>query len=339
MIVGICDYPSAYEFPPHGYGSIERWLWAVAVGAQEWGATVYLLGPQWRTDLPPIFRRQDARLEEMRAPDRRLDELAGLGLDLIVAGHEYPALPAWRQTAERLGCAIVTFQHDPRFIHPTGTFDASRTRLYCYSDEMAQLYRVHHPRRELSVQIGTDEEPLPASEGDHLVWLGRICADKAPHLAARVAAQLGRRLRLIGPVHDREYVFQHATDFGTAEVEWVGELGGVEKSKALSQAGTLVYTCAPGYIEAGAAVFGDALRAGTPVAALAWRPGTCSEAALCHDTGAVAVVPPGSGEAAAVEALCAAVAGADRMDPGTVQQVGLRRFDPIRHFETLAALR
>jgi hypothetical protein len=28
VLVGICDFPSAYEFPPQGYGGIERWLWA-----------------------------------------------------------------------------------------------------------------------------------------------------------------------------------------------------------------------------------------------------------------------------------------------------------------------
>jgi len=33
MLVGVCDLPGAYAFPPSGYGGIERWLWAVAVGA------------------------------------------------------------------------------------------------------------------------------------------------------------------------------------------------------------------------------------------------------------------------------------------------------------------
>ena len=51
MLVGICDFPSAYDFPPHGYGGIERWLWAVAVGAKRAGADVHLLGPKWRRDL------------------------------------------------------------------------------------------------------------------------------------------------------------------------------------------------------------------------------------------------------------------------------------------------
>jgi len=30
MLVGVCDFPSRYAFPPTGYGGIERWLWAVA---------------------------------------------------------------------------------------------------------------------------------------------------------------------------------------------------------------------------------------------------------------------------------------------------------------------
>lgn len=46
MLVGVCDFPSGYQFPPHGYGGIERWLWAVAVGARQSGAEVHLLGPQ-----------------------------------------------------------------------------------------------------------------------------------------------------------------------------------------------------------------------------------------------------------------------------------------------------
>ena len=339
MIVGVCDFPSAYDFPPRGYGSIERWLWAVAVGAREWGAEVKLLGPQWRNDLPPTFDRSDIRLETISGGGADAQALYGLGVDLLVVGHEYPALPTWRATWEGLGCDVATFQHDPRFRHPQGTFDGRASRLYCYSAEMAGIYREHQPFRELSVQIGLNEEPLPAADGDALIWLGRVCEAKAPHLAAMVAARLGRRLRIIGPIHDLGYVAQHTEVFDAAQVEWVGELGGEDKAKALADAGALIYTCAPGYIEAGAAIFADALRAGTPVAALAWRLGTCPEAALCSDTGAVAVVSPDSGEESAVEALTMAVRATDRMDAGMVQSIGLQRFDPVRHFESLAGLR
>lgn len=57
MRVGVCDFPSAYAFPPHKYGGIERWLWAVAVGARQTGAEVCLLAPAWRDDLPGSARR------------------------------------------------------------------------------------------------------------------------------------------------------------------------------------------------------------------------------------------------------------------------------------------
>jgi hypothetical protein len=40
-------------------------------------------------------------------------------------------------------------------------------------------------------------------------------------------------------------------------------------------------------MEAGAAVFGESLRAGDLVAALTRRRGTCAEAVLCDRTGAV----------------------------------------------------
>ncbi|MGH3624510.1 MAG: hypothetical protein ACRDQ5_22445 [Sciscionella sp.] len=45
MLAGVCD------FPPCGYGGIERWLWAVAIGARARGAEVHLLGPQGRSEL------------------------------------------------------------------------------------------------------------------------------------------------------------------------------------------------------------------------------------------------------------------------------------------------
>jgi len=339
MNVGVCDFPSDYEFPPRGYGSIERWLWTVAVGARGWGATVRLLGPGWRRDLPSEFGRNDVRLENLTPGSVAERELRRLGLDLLVVGHEYPALPTWRRTWRDLDCEVATFQHDPHFQHPPGTFDGTTSRLYCYSMEMIRRYGEHSPRQALSVQVGLGEEPWPAVRGTDLLWLGRICSAKAPHLAAMAAVRLGRRIRIAGPVHEPEYVSRHASLFASKHVEWVGEVGGAAKAAHLREAAVLTYTCAPGYIEAGAAVFGDALRAGTPVAALVWRTDTCAEAALCHQTGAIACLPENLDEPAAVDAFAEAIAAADRLDPPSVQGIGLRRFDPVRHFRTLAAVR
>ena len=95
MLVGVCDFPGTYAFPPHGYGGIERWLWATALGARAAGADVHLLGPAWRDHLRP---------DRARRPVRLVDAEPGsvVAKALLGAGHEYPSLPEWRETAAYL---------------------------------------------------------------------------------------------------------------------------------------------------------------------------------------------------------------------------------------------
>jgi len=336
--VGICDFPSSYAFPPHGYGGIERWLWAVAIGARRSGAEVHLLGPGWRDDLPGEFPRLPIRLENISPGGKEFDQLRRLRLDLLVVGHEYPSHPAWRAVWSELGCDVVTFQHDPDFRHAPEAFDGSRSRLYCYSPEMMARYRVDRPRQDLSVQFGLGEEnPAPARPGEDLVWIGRVDADKAPHVAALTASKLGRRLRIVGPVLDHDYLGAHQEILGRPGIELVGGLAGAAKLDALRTARTMVYTCARKYVEAGAAVFGESLRAGTPVAALAWRSGTCAHAALCDGTGRLAQVDPSVDDETAATSLAEVITAVERLDAGLAQEIGLSRFDPQRHFQVLAA--
>lgn len=339
MLVGICDFPGSYSFPPLGYGGIERWLWATALGARAAGADVHLLGPRWRNELAQDWVISPLRLEDI-APDSVAEkELQKNGYDLLVVGHEYPSLPAWRRTADVLGCDVATFQHAPAFTHTPETFDGHKRRLYCYAPEMMERYSAHHPVQELAVHSGLGEEEPSSTAGNILVWVGRIDAEKSPHLAVRAAQVLGRRIRLVGPVFDEAYVRRHEALFSASHVEWAGELGGSAKTGAIRDAAVLVYTCARDYVEAGAAIFGEALRAGTPVAALAWRTGTCAEAALCERTGASAIVDPADEDEAAARALAEAVTRADDRRHAEVQQVGRDRFDPKRHFESLSARR
>jgi glycosyltransferase involved in cell wall biosynthesis len=211
--------------------------------------------------------------------------------------------------------------------------------LFCYSAEMADRYAAHHPVQTLSVQFGLDEsDPPPAVAGEVLVWLGRIDGQKAPHLAAKAARMLGRRLRLVGPVVDRRYAAEHEAELTAPHVELVGEVAGRAKLEVLRTASTLVYTCSRDYVEAGAAVFGEALRSGTPVAALTWRAGTCAQAALCSATGGIAQADPDEDDEAAAGRLAEAIAAAGQRAAGRVQEIGLARFDPVGHFRTLAGL-
>ncbi|MFL5913567.1 MAG: glycosyltransferase [Mycobacteriales bacterium] len=337
MQVGICDFPSRYVFPPTGYAGIERWLWATAVGARRAGATVHLLGRQWRPELEVSWHIERIRLEDVESGPK-LARLREIGYELLIAWHEYPGMPAWRRTWQVLGCDLVTFQHGTNVGHPAGTFDGRGSRLYCYSAEMMALYADHQPRQELAVSQGLDEDEQPAQEGTDLVWLGRIDAVKAPHLAVLAAAQLGRRIRIAGPVLDAAYLERHRRLFQAAHVELVGEVGGAAKTAELQRGLVFVYTSSRDYVEAGAAVFGEALRAGTPVAALAWRAGTCAEAALCASSGCVALVDPSDTDDNAATALATAIEQAGTLRSAAVQEIGMTRFDPARHFLALSSL-
>ncbi|WP_280431714.1 glycosyltransferase [Nocardia brasiliensis] len=336
MLVGVCDFPGRYAFPPTGYAGIERWLWAVAVGARRAGARVHLLGPQWRGELNGEWTVRPVRLETLS--EAELAEFRDARYDLLVAWHEYPALPAWRQAWQALDCAVASFQHGTNRMQPAGTFDGERSRLYCYSTEMMTRYAAHRPRAELAVHLGLGEDEPPAAGGTGLVWVGRIVADKAPHLAVSAARLLGRRITLVGPVFDDDYLHAHRDLFGADHVRFAGELGGPAKTAAFHDGAVFVYTCARDYVEAGAAVFGEALRAGTPVAALAWRAGTCAEAALCAESGRIARVEPDASDECAAAALATAIEAAATLDAAAVQAVGLARYDPAQHFRALAGL-
>ncbi|MFJ9180873.1 glycosyltransferase [Streptomyces sp. NPDC102360] len=337
MLVGVCDFPGSYAFPPAGYGGIERWLWAVAVGARAAGADVHLLGPDWLTDLEHDWVRKPVRLEDITAGSLAERELRATGYDLLVVGHEYPSLPAWTRTWNELDCDVATFQHSPVFQHSDAAFDSKRSRLYCYSPEMVERYAAQRPVPELAVHLGLDEGEPPSVAGRDLIWLGRIDAEKAPHLAVRAAQLLGRRIRLVGPVFDDEYVQRHAALLNADHVEWVGELGGPAKTAAIREASVFVYTYARTYVEAGAAVFGESLRAGTPMAALTWRTGTCAEAALCDRTGAVTVADPSTDDETASELLALTIEQAESLKHTDAQEIGMHRFDAARHFTALAA--
>ncbi len=336
MLVGVCDFPGDYAFPPNGYGGIERWLWAVAVGARQSGAEVHLLGSQWRRELADEWTMRPVRLEDVAAGGRQVRSLRDTGYDLLVVGHEYPSLPAWRATWEPLDADVATFQHWPYFEHRAAALDGQRSRLYCYSEEMCKRYAAHQPIAELAVHLDLDEAELPVQDGGELLWMGRIDAEKSPHLAIRAALLLGRRVTVAGPVFDTIYMDDHHELFAADHVTLVGEVGGETKMRLLAGADALIYTCSRDYIEAGAASFGESLRAGTPVAALAWRPGSCAHAALCDKTGCIALVDAKADDEIAAAALAEAIEQATLLRAREVQEVGLARFDPVRHFQALA---
>lgn len=334
MRVAVCDYPGPWEFPPRGYGGAERRLWAAAVGAKRSGAEVFLLGPQWRVR-DPAFSRSSIRLEQLDAAD----PVADLDLDLFIVGHEYSSHERWRAVFDQLGADLAIFQGVPDFRHRPGAFDGRARRLYCHSSEMSALHREHLPIRGLAMGLGLDEDRLgigSGGRGSDLVWVGRLVPDKAPHIAAMAATRLGRRITFVGPVFDAGYMAQHADVFAASNVDLVGELGGEAKIDAIEHGEVFVYTQSRSYIEAAGMVFSEALRAGTPMAALTWRTGTAAHASLCDETGQIAHLPAAATDDEAADALADAIAACRPLDHRRVREVGRARFDPEQFFDLLA---
>ncbi|GAA2031287.1 hypothetical protein GCM10009839_33970 [Catenulispora yoronensis] len=336
MLVGVCDFPGPYDFPLAGYGGIERWLWATALGGRLAGADVHLLGPRWRREVGDDWTIRPIRLEDVEPGSLEAKELRAAGYDLLIVGHEYPSHHDWRRTWDFLDCEVATFQHAPSFVHRDDAFDGERSRLYCYSPEMVERYAEHQPVLELAVHLGLDEDDGEPIDGEDLIWVGRLDADKAPHLAAMAAGLLGRRIRFFGPVFDSAYMETYSDLFAAPHVELVGEVGGAVKGAAFREGAVCVYTYGRHYVEAGVATLGESLRAGTPVAALAWRSGTCADAALCDGAGTTAVVTPQTDDKQAAHELAAAIERAATLRATDVRTVGRQLFDPQRHFQRLA---
>lgn len=114
----------------------------------------------------------------------------------------------------------------------------------------------------------------PSSRG-YLAFLGRISPEKRPDRAIAIAAATGRRLRIAAKVDnaDRAYFDKIEPLMRQPLVEFVGEIGDVEKSAFLGGAEALLFPI--DWPEPFGLVMIEAMACGTPV--VAWDNGSVSE--------------------------------------------------------------
>ncbi|MGB3543825.1 glycosyltransferase, partial [Rubrivirga sp.] len=142
-----------------------------------------------------------------------------------------------------------------------------------------------------------------ASPGDAYFWMGRMCAEKAPHHAIEAALRSGARLHLAGPVSDADYVAEHVTpNLGHDRIEYLGHLRHDEIAPRLRDARGYVFTSV--WEEPYGLTMAEALACGTPV--VAYRVGAAPEI-VTPDVGVL--VPPGD-----VAALAEAMGRASSID-------------------------
>jgi glycosyltransferase involved in cell wall biosynthesis len=181
-----------------------------------------------------------------------------------------------------------------------------------------------------TIHHGLPADLLTPSGGrrDYLAFLGRICADKGPDRAIRIAHQTGIPLKIAAKVDrvDREYyetVIRPMID-GT-HVQMIGEIADHEKSEFLSGARALLLPI--DWPEPFGLVMIEAMACGTPV--IAMRCGSVPEIIQDGLTGFIV-----DDEAAAVSA----VSRLDRLSTSVIRAQFEQRFTARRMAENYVAL-
>ncbi|MEA2197598.1 MAG: hypothetical protein QOJ25_1649 [Solirubrobacteraceae bacterium] len=172
--------------------------------------------------------------------------------------------------------------------------------------------------------IRFDAFPAQARSRGHLLFLGRMLADKGPADAIRIARAAEVPLILAGPAQDG---YDVRTDPGLdgERVRWVGPVGVDERNRLLAGAIALLFPLA--YPEPFGLVMLEAMACGTPV--LATEVGAAPEVIERGVTGYTAPT---------WEELAELVPAAAALDRERVRRVAAERFDAERMIDAHEAL-
>ena len=180
----------------------------------------------------------------------------------------------WRHAAE-IKVPVLATLHLPRSFYREELFHSLPENVHfnCVSDSQALDFNdLPRMSRVVPNGIAIERFDFEQNKRDYVLWLGRICPEKAPHLAMDAAERAGVRLIMAGQVYPfswhREYFEREVRprlQRAGEQVQWIPSPTFEEKRALLAEAcAVLVPTLAS---ETSSLVAMEAMACGTPVIA------------------------------------------------------------------------
>jgi glycosyltransferase involved in cell wall biosynthesis len=238
----------------------------------------------------PCTRPDDYERRRIEHEDRVIDFVRrrareGMAFDLV---HDQSG-SFWRRAAE-IDSPVLATLHLPRSFYPAGSFDEvpENVSFNCVSDSQARsfadlgaLLGAAPNGIALDCFAGADGADMQREFGDRkgLLWLGRVCEEKAPHLALEIAACAGLPITIAGQVYPFSYhqqYFEREVTPRLSEIpdaEFVSAPAAALKRRLLREAKALLITSRVD--ETSSLVAMEAAASGAPV--IAFRRGALPE--------------------------------------------------------------
>jgi glycosyltransferase involved in cell wall biosynthesis len=287
--------PPWFSVPPTAYGGTEavcaglvdglvalgHQVVLIGAGADGTGATFHSTYPS-----PPSGRLGDPLPEVVHAA-AAARILADTRVDVV---HDHTLA----------GPLLARGRSVPTVVTVHGTVTSEPRRYYGELGDTVRLVAISDAQRLMAPDLpwvgtvpnGIDATTYPYSDDKqgYVLFLGRICPDKGPHLAIDAARSAGRRIIVAGKClepSERAYFVSEIQPRLGPGVEFYGEADASAKRELLTNASCLVFPICWG--EPFGMVMIEAMACGTPVVAL--RRGSVPEVIVDGRTGFVCETP------------------------------------------------
>jgi len=314
-----------YQLPPNGYGGVGAMTAVLVDALVQAGHEVTVIGVGRHgtagdfiatNGVPEPLRMGDAGPEVLHAA-RSAGLLQYLDVDVV---HDHSTAGPL-QAGLRSVPTVVT-AHGPMTGESGQYYLSVHGTVHLVAISAAQQARA--PALEwaglVHTAVQTDDYPYVARKQDHVLYLGRLSAEKGAHLAIEAARAAGCPIVLAGPcvrADDREYFEREVRPRLGLDARWIGEAGFAAKVALLADARCLLFPVQRE--EPFGMVMIEAMACGTPVVAL--RRGSVPEIVVDGVTGFVRDRP---------DQLAEAIAAVDRLDPLACRRWVRREFDTAK---------